>query len=196
MRCRRLIIPIFFFLFFFASCGEDEEPYPSILTELADVETDENGVLRRFTTDEGKSMSIANYLDGYQPRAVYRCVCGYVVEDGEALLYQLSGVHILRDSTECAVQDPVALVSVWRAGHYVNMQLSPKTQGGSQYWGFSTDSLMGKTAFLSLHHRQNGDPLAYSTTVYASLPVDSIRCDSISLSIRTFGGIKTFRFKR
>lgn len=196
MRCRYLYFFLFFSVGLLCSCGEDDEPYPSILTELADVRANEDGVLCQFTTDSEKTFPIANPLTGYQANSIYRCVCGYVVEENMARLYQLSGVYVLRDSAECACQDPVSVVSVWRAGHYVNMQLFPKTQGGTQYWGFCNDSISDGKAFLSLHHRQNDDPLSYSTTVYASIPVDSLECDSILLSIRTFNGVKTYNLKR
>lgn len=179
-----------------SSCGEDDESYPSILTEFVDVHSNLDGVLCQFTTDSEKTFPIANPQTGYKANSIYRCVCGYVLEGNLARLYQLSGVYLLRDSTTCACQDPVSVVSVWRAGHYVNMQLSPKTQGGTQYWGYSTDSLNREKAYLSLHHRQNADPLSYSQTVYASLPVDSLECDSIILRIHTFDGIKTFSLRR
>lgn len=196
MKCRYLFLSLVFSLGLFWSCGEDEESYPSILTELADVRSNGEGMLCQFTTDSEKTYPLANPQNGYKANSIYRCVCGYVVEGNLARLYQLSGVYVLRDSTSCACQDPVSVTSVWRAGHYVNMQLSPKTQGGEHYWGFSTDSLRGRKVYLSLHHRQNGDPLSYSETVYASIPVDSLSCDTISLTIRTFDGIKTFNLKR
>ena len=52
------------------------------------------------------------------------------------------------------------------------MQLAPLTQGGTQYWGYLVDEVSGNTTHISLHHRQNDDPLSYTQTVYASITTD------------------------
>ena len=53
---------------------------------------------------------------------------------------------------------------------------------------------------LRLHHRQNADPLSYTQTVYASLPIDSLKAvpkgDSIAFHIKTFKGDRVWTFKK
>ena len=183
------------------SCSSDgDERYPNVITEFSDVRSDKDGRLIDFTTDGGATFRIQNELTGYIPNRLYRAICGYVPQGDQATLYELQGVWILRDSTAIARHDPTNVLSVWSAARYLNMQLSPMTHGGQHYWGFATDSLRPGHAYVSLYHNQNGDDAAYSQTVYASLPFDSIPGlqpdDSVSLSVHTFQGIRTFRFKR
>ena len=103
----------------------------------------------------------------------YRAVCGFIPHGEAATLQYATGAYLLRDSTELAIEsNATGVVSVWKSGRYINMQLSPLTQGGTQYWGYRCDSISGRTVHLCLHHRQNGDPLSYTKTVYASILID------------------------
>ncbi len=184
-----------------ASCSNNEDDtYPSIITEMADLYTDGEGVMEKFTTDAGVTYQIINGQGDLQPKALYRILCGYVPSGNSATLYQVQGVNYLRDSTKIAKTDPIGVKSAWRAGKYINMYLSPLTQGGTQYWGFITDSIKNGHAWVSLHHNQNADPLSYTQPTYASLPVDSIKGiqegDDITLFINTFNGLQTWNFKK
>lgn len=179
------------------SCSDDDdERYPNVLTEFADIRSDSDGRLSDFTTDGGLTLRIRNELTGYAPSRVFRALCGYVAQGDEATLFELQGVWLLRDSSAIARHDPTGVLSVWPTARYLNMQLSPMSHGGQHHWGFATDSVKPGHAYLSLHHNQNGDEPAYSSTVYASLPLDSIPGlqpgDSLSLSIQTFQGVRTF----
>ena len=184
-----------------ASCSNNEDDtYPSIITEMADLYTDGQGVMEKFTTDAGVTYQIINGQGDLQPKALYRILCGYVPSGNSATLYQVQGVNYLRDSTKIAKTDPIGVKSAWRAGKYINMYLSPLTQGGTQYWGFITDSIKNGHAWVSLHHNQNADPLSYTQPTSASLPVDSIKGiqegDDITLCINTFNGLQTWNFKK
>lgn len=184
-----------------ASCSNNEDDtYPSIITEMADLYTDGEGVMEKFTTDAGVTYQIINGQGDLQPKALYRILCGYVPSGNSATLYQVQGVNYLRDSTKIAKTDPIGVKSAWRAGKYINMYLSPLTQGGTQYWGFITDSIKNGHAWVSLHHNQNADPLSYTQPTYASLPVDSIKGiqegEDITLCINTFNGLQTWNFKK
>ena len=183
-----------------AACSEtDDEPYPAIVTEMADIASDTGGRLVRFVTDGGLVYRITNTLSGYEPQSVYRVVCGYVPQNDEATIYQLSGVEMLRDSTARPVHDPTGVQSVWRGGQYINLHLTPRTQGGKQYWGYAVDSLRPGHVFLSLHHRQNNDPTSYTEHVYASIYLPNItnynEGDSITLTIETFNGKQVWTIK-
>lgn len=184
----------------FGACSDDEQVYPDIVTEFADMKVDNNGVARSITLDNGSRYGIINQIMDLKPKATYRVVCGFVSQDTLATIYQLEGVHVLHDSTEVAITDPTGVLGVWRSGRYLNMHLTPKTQGGDHYWGFRTDSLTAHHAHVSLHHNQLGDPTSYTMDVYASLPMDSIQGyvpgDTVSLSINTFKGIQTWTMKK
>ncbi len=165
----------------FVACNDDDDAYPSIITDILDGITNSSGALTTLQTDEGEAYTLTNPQSGLVKNAIYRCLCGYTLEGNKATLYSLSGVYILRDSTERAVKDPLPIVSAWQTSRYINLHLRPKTQGGTQYYGYVTDSIVDGHVYLSLHHRQNGDPEAYSTDVYASIPLDSIEGSVITL---------------
>lgn len=188
-------------LLFVTACSNDEDVFPSLISEMADILTDEDGTLYQLHTDSEKTYQLANPVAGYKPSVAYRVLADYTdMGNGMATLYQLTPAYILRDSTGCAQTHPTGILSAWRASRYINLHLTPKTQGGKMYFGFLIDSIRPGKAFLSLHHNQHSDPLSYTQEVYASLPVDSIpgiqEGDSISLTVRTFDGQKTWCFKK
>lgn len=179
------------------ACSKDEDVYPSIITEFADLNTDEHGTATSFELDNGTIYLISNPVKDLKPDATYRVVCGYVPEGSKASLYTLNGAYFLHDSTEIVKNDPTNVLSAWHSGKYINMQLSPKTQGGTHYWGYAVDSITPRHRHLSLHHSQNSDPTSYTTTIYASLPMDSIqgidKGDTVTLTINTFKGRKEWK---
>ena len=193
------------------ACSNDEDdatPYPSIVTELADLPANAEGVLDNLLTDNGEQLFLTNPQKGYRPQAVYRGMCGYVRAGGTEThplvrLATLRTVTLLHDSTDAPQRrDPVRVVSAWRGGDYINLMLQPKTQGGRQYWGFRTDSLRERDGkkhwYLSLHHGQNNDPAAYSETLYASLWLKTFteiaEGDSLHLTATMPSGTKTWNF--
>jgi len=185
------LTPLLFLLTpLFCSCGDDKEdaPYPSIVTELVDCPTDEKGVMNEIVLDDDTRLSLTNPQKELKPSVIYRCLAGYTQDDGKATLYQLKSAALLRDSTAIVQTDPINVVSLWRTKRYFNFHFMPKTQGGEQMWGYAVDSIVGKRAYLRLHHRQGDDPTAYSTDVYASLYLQDIAADSITIRIKTFSG--------
>ena len=177
--------------FLLSSCSDDkEEAYPSIVTELADGITNTEGKMTRLVLDDNTELTLTNPLTGLKPSTVYRCLAGFTRAEEEATLRTLTGAYLLRDSTAKAISDPVSVVSLWRTQRYINLHLRPKTQGGKQTWGFIVESIEGRHAYLRLHHRQGTDPTAYSTDIYASLPLDLVDADEITIRIVTFDGTK------
>ena len=201
MKHARLFILTLACLTTFVACknGEDDT-YPSIITEMADMYTNAQGICEKITTDAGVTYTITNGQGDLTPNARYRILCGYVPSGSSAIIYQSQGVYYLRDSTTVAKTDPTSVKSAWRGGRYINMYLSPLTQGGVQYGGFITDSIKAGHAWVSLHHDQNADPQSYTRPTYASIPVDSIKGiqegDIITLCINTFNGPQTWDFKK
>ena len=197
------------YILLFAVCllscckGSDDtsDLYPNVVTEFATILTDASGTLTELTTDAGRTYTISNPQSGFEKEVMYRVVCGYVPDGQTATLYQLTGAYLLHDSTALAFDpDPIKVTSVWQSGRYINMHLSPLTQGGKQYWGYRIGRLRGRTLHISLHHRQNNDPLSYTQTVYASLPTDNLKAipfaDSIALHINTFQGEQVWTFTK
>lgn len=184
----------------FSSCSEDDGPYPDIITEFAEIQANDKGMAEVLTLDDGRSYGITNKIADLKPKAHYRVVCGYVAQQQQATIYNMEPAYVLRDSSDIARRDPTGILSTWLSDTYINLHLRPKTQGGTQYWGFITDSITTRHTHISLHHCQNDDPTSYSRDVYASLPLDSLKGtapgDTITLSITTFNGAQSFTFKR
>ena len=185
------------------SCNDEEgyeEAYPDIVSEMANVVTNNEGKMVRMITDDETAYNISNNLTGYDRNAVYRLVCGYVPSGKDAMLYQLQGVQILRDSTDTGKQDPTPVTCAWKSGKYINLQLEPLTQGGRQYWGFVVERKEPGHIYISLHHNQNNDPASYTRTVYASLPVNSMEGiedgGQITLYVNTPTGLKEWNFQK
>ena len=183
--------------------GSDDtsDLYPNVVTEFATIRTDAEGTMVELTTDDERTYAISNPQEGYKKNFRYRAVCGYVPDMQKVYLYHATEAYLLRDSTELAIEpDAIKVTSVWQSGRYINMHLSPLTQGGRQYWGYRIGEVRGRTTHITLHHRQNGDPLSYTATVYASLPVDSLKAipagDSLALHIKTFKGEQVWKFKK
>lgn len=204
---KRLLFPYLFcsLLTAISSCSEDEEPYPALITELADLYTDDQGTLEKIILDDDRMYRVENPPTGFRKNTAYRVLCDYQPSGQTAQLYRLEGAYILRDSSAVAYTHPTLVRSVWRTSRYINMHLAPKTQGGRQYWGFITDSITtsltqeGDTlrhTFLTLHHNQASDPPSYTQEVYASLPLDSIQegltSSPVTLRIHTFEGVREF----
>lgn len=204
---RRLLILILILIFIplctlLTACSEEDDThFPSMWNEIVCLHTDDQGQVKYMVTDEGETYQVTNTLFGQKPNTLFRVMCGYSINEGYATLYQTMSVHLLQDSTACAVHDPTKVLSVWKSGSFINLHLAPLTQGGQHAWGYSLDSISdSRHCFLSLHHSQGKDPLSYTQETYASISLSRMpqlaEGDSISLSIHTFNGIKTWNFKR
>lgn len=180
----------FSFFITLSSCSDDKDdaPYPSIVTDMVDCPTDDEGKMKEIVLDDDTHLTLTNPQSGLKENVIYRCLAGYTLSGTSATLYQLKGATLLYDSTSIARTDPTNVVSLWRTPRYLNLHLLPKTQGGRQYWGFITDSIVDRHAYLRLHHVQGDDPTAYSTDVYASLYLKDIAADTLTLRIHTFAG--------
>ena len=101
------------------ACGDDEEDgyvYPSLLTEFVEVYTDAKGNGTQFVTDNGKIYAINSPIQGLQPDAAYRLVCGYEVtadyQEGHpvAKIYTVETVNLLKQKEEPSdTDDPLAV---------------------------------------------------------------------------------------
>jgi len=187
-----------------AACknGDDSSDfYPNVITEFAMIQTDASGTMTELITDDNRTYTISNPQNGYKKNFSYRAVCGFVPDGQTATLYNATGAYVLHDSTQLAYEpDAINVVSVWQSGRYINMQLSPLTQGGTQYWAYRIDGVSTGTTHITLHHRQNGDPLSYTQTVYASISLDNLASipagDLITLHIKTFKGEQLWTFQK
>ena len=182
--------------FSLSACHDDNDdsPYPNLITEMADCPTNSDGTMAKIVLDDDTELPLSNPQTGLKANAIYRCLAGYTLDNGQATLYNLKSAYFLRDSSNVATCDPTNIASMWHTRRYLNLHLLPKTQGGTHAWGVITDSIVNRHAYLRLHHRQGNDPTAYTTDVYASLPLALVDADTITLRIRTFSGTKEQTF--
>ena len=176
-----------------SSCHDDDDaPYPPIVTELADCPTDAQGTMSSIVLDDDTRLTLSNPKTGLKRSVTYRALVGYTLgNDGYATLYSAKPATLLKDSTDVGISDPTNIVSLWRTSRYINLHLLPKTQGQAAHaWGFITDSITDRHAYLRLHHRQGQDPTSYSTDQYASLPLDLVDADRFTIRIETFQGLR------
>lgn len=202
------ILAVGIMIFLFVGCQKednDSASYPALITEFANLQTNENGVAVTFHNDKGEKFNIGNHIENLIPNATYRIVCGYEVTDKSAksaIIYKVERVEVLKEQAT-AHCDALNVIAVWMGGHFINMHLAPKTQGGEHDWGYHLDRISnykGQKAYhLSLFHHQKEDPTAYTENRYASVNLTQLTDiqsgDSIYISIQTFEKDKTWCFQ-
>lgn len=199
-------------LILLTSCSEEQEMYPSITTDIADIRTDYLGTMTEMITDDGRHLIITNTdIQPHRPDTTYRAVVGYTMEEqteagGRILIHSLEGARVLADSTSLVRHDATGIESMWAQGAYINMQLTALIQEGRHTWGFAVDSVwlaeetghMHTHHHLSIHHNQGQDPLYFSQTYYRSIKKTDIAgfCpgDTVSVAVHTFKGVMKWTF--
>lgn len=199
-----------------ASCGSDDagDGQLSLLrAEMADVATDANAMLAYCITDNGKRVVFSmpkKAAWAQTPDSLYRAM---VWMSGEAntsnaellnasyaltLVAQKHDINKLWQS-KC---DPITLTSCWWAAdkRHINLELTVLTDNNakeSHVLGLVEDSVRTASDGISSHychlcHDRSGIPAYYSTTFYASIPVEeSHRNDRYVLTLTTPKGKTT-----
>ncbi len=191
------------------SCSDDDddEIYPSLITEMSVAYSDANGTMTRFTTDSGHSFLVSNKVSGMNESSALRALLSYVDDgDAKARVYQARQVPVLSRFTGSTPpeRDATGVLSGWIGGGYLNFHLLPMTKGGKQGWAYLCDSTTtngsgGTTHHLSLVHDQLDDEAAYSSDFYISINLDSIASaflstDSIAFTIYEDNGPQVWNF--
>ncbi len=209
-KCWRLFFSMLMMAGLLAACaGDDDEEYvyPSLLTEMAELHTDENGCGRMLLTDGGEMYAVNNVIEGLYPLVSYRVVCSYLPllsDKGtytSADIYRIKSVSMLLPDTLNIENESLKVVSVWTGGGYLNLCLELKTQNGRHYLTFREDSITetssGKLLNLTLVHNRGENLQYYTETVYASLRPGNYWSlqpgDSIALNILTDDGFRIWK---
>lgn len=187
------------------SCSKDGEPVPDVQTELCDVHINQQYVATMITLDDGTVLDIAAQgLKADVADATIRCVVTFARENGTVRIYNntlaLCMAALPAERFRTIAHDPVKLTSVWQKGRYINMAFGEMTTGnGDHEYAFCIDSLRRRTLYTSLlHHQPAGDAASYTQKKYASMPFMGYygieAYDSVSFSVFTYEGLKTFVF--
>ena len=198
----------------FISCSNEDDGYiyPSLLSEFADVCTDEFGAFNLLLRDNGESLYIVNAseikVDGVTPDTTYRTISRYEMLEGGAKLYSLQAIlapyALSIDSFPEGVKfDAVEMQSIWRGGDYLNMILLVKALNGKHSFHFIEDSITTSpigvnTLYLRLAHDAGDDVQAYTQKAYLSVPLQPYASilsegDSINIRIPTTLGWETWK---
>lgn len=189
------------------SCDDkDSDDYPPLITDMVVASMDASGVMATVSLDNGESYDVrAQGLATDVKDTVVRCLASYTLDEGRMEVYGVSRVfsarpykaaEVLQDAEGHPVldslpRDPVKVVSLWKSGGYVNMQLGLLTTGnGTHSYAFIEDSV----GHYSLAHlRPAGDAESYTQRLYLSMPIPE-GVESLTFSVYTYDGIHTRAF--
>ncbi len=175
-----LLLPILL-----SCCSEDDNTYPSLHTELAEVYTGSDKNVKNIVFDDGRSYDADRVISSSVADTLLRCVCSYSIDDSynpeSFKTYSLSTIPssfpTAYDSFKSHSSVPVKVLGLWETKRYINAYISYKTTDkGKHTFSFSEDSIVSsidgvKTAFVSLHHENpNNDPESYTQHIYISFP--------------------------
>ncbi len=165
------------------ACSDEEQAYPNMITEMANVQTDARGYLSMMFTDGGKQLRINNPTQTQYPSVVFRMLCSYVLtNNGKAELHGTQGVNVLHDSIPQQGELPYNIVSAWQTNKFINLHLKHRHQSAKHTFCYTTDSIVGERSYLSIHHFYVQDGDAYTTDAYASIPLRELTTPLITIN--------------
>ncbi len=194
---------------FLTACSNEDDSYPSVVTELVEIRTGSDSVATALLTDDGHCYDISPQgIRATSPDTIYRCLCMYLPEtdgsEGTATVYQLQTVFSAlprpRENFQSLPADPVKIVSSWTSARYLNLRISILTDGqGTHELAFCEDSITTSASGRStvhltlLHLRPEGDAEAYTESSSVSLPIYYYEgsADSVLLTVPTYNGMQT-----
>lgn len=203
------------FIMLFAACSDDDDnSYPSVVTELVDAVTNADKAIAYIKRDNGELFYMKDQRIGASAAdSTYRCLSMYEVlkdENGKttqyAKVYQLKNIFssfpVAADRLKSHEHSPVQVYSTWPSDRYFNMYFGYLTTGvASHPFAFSIDSTSvsattGKRIMhVSLiHQRPPTDPESYTQKSYLSLPLYTLKdeADSLVFHVNTYNGEKRY----
>lgn len=198
-----------------ACSDEEDQSYPSVLTELVELQVGTDSLAQSFTTDYGVTYQMNQQVKAYTADTTLRCLCVYQpdetsgsVSSPTAQVYQMQSIFAqqpfaIKQSTAESFA-PIRLISAWQTSRWVNLYIGIVTSPEAKHsFGFSLDTLAVnattniRTAHVSLlHHRPNNDTEDYTQKTYLSLPTYKLseEADSLYLTVQTYEGTKILTY--
>ncbi len=204
------------FLPFLAACTIDayekgEGEYSLLTAELVEAYVDNDKHVSHVVTDQGERLTLTSPLTAQwieTPDTMYRALLYYdQVEEGKAEPRSFGWVGVLtpRDSIKGGMKsDPLYTESMWVAKNhkYLNLRLRLLTGSTDDEKARHSIGLMKDAASstpgharMVLYHDQGGMPEYYSMVTYASIPLDSIKADTLTIVVKTYNGEVNRTFK-
>jgi hypothetical protein len=199
-----------------SSCTQDvyekgEGDFSQMTAQLADAHVDAKKYIDYVDTDEGEHLVLnqpvtASFIT--KADTTYRVSFYYKMSGEKAEPITLGRVLVATPKViEKMKTDPVRLESMWigKSAKYLNMGIylmtgTAQDDNSKQILGCNRDTLMQnadgtKTLRLTFYHDQGGVPQYYSQRTYFSIPLTSVDADSIWLSVNTYDGLVTKKFR-
>ena len=189
--------------------GEGE--YSLLTAELVEAYVDNDKHVSHVVTDQGERLILTSPLTAQwieTPDTMYRALLYYdQVEEGKAEPRSFGWVGVLtpRDSIKGGMKsDPLYTESMWVAKNhkYLNLRLRLLTGSTDDEKARHSIGLMKDAASstpgharMVLYHDQGGMPEYYSMVTYASIPLDSIKADTLTIVVKTYNGEVNRTFK-
>ncbi len=175
-----------FITLLFVQCDEDDDMYPSVLTDFMDIYTNNESVIDKIGVD-GVSciLHLRNLVKGANLKSdtVYRAVGMYSLPDEETkstYIYSLALIYssypVPAENATNYKTDPLDIESAYRGGEYLNIVALPLVQDRSLHgFGFIKNEMKekggNKILSVTLAHNQNGDRESFPQRVYLSVPL-------------------------
>lgn len=206
------------------SCSSDgyetgDGTYSRLRADFVVAYAGSDKMVDRVLTDGGDTLATAPpFTVKWITKAdsAYRALLYYERNDGEngqptARPITIEAVPVLKPTPTSQIKtpktDPVTFESAWMSDNkkYANIAFYVKTgqanaKDQAQAIGLMADSTATNadgtaTLCLTFYHDQAGVPEYYSSKGYASIPIGSIHADSMQLTINTYEGKITKKFK-
>ena len=167
----------------FSACGKEDYVYPNLITEMACLKTDGNGVGTQIVTDQGIVWHLLkdNRPDSLTADSTYRVVSRFApLNESEAQAYAfwkvVAPLPKPEKKSETIHTDPVSIQSMWQSGDYLNMVLHVKVKDQEHELSFIENGITAntdgtQTLMLTLFHNRKGDIEGFDQKFYLSVPL-------------------------
>ena len=203
-------ICIFLSAVLLTACGKEDYVYPNLITEMACLKTDGNGIGTQIVTDQGIVWHLQkdNRPDSLTADSTYRVVSRLApLNESEAQAYAfwkvIAPLPKPEKESETIHADPVSIQSMWRSGDYLNMVLRIKVKDQEHELSFIENGITANTdgtqnLMLTLFHNRKGDVEGFDQKFYLSVPLwhyqDKLnKGDQIVFQLNTYQEGMTFR---
>ena len=176
-------ICIFLSAVLLSACGKEDYVYPNLITEMACLKTDGNGIGTQIVTDQGIVWHLQkdNRPDSLTADSTYRIISRFApLNESEAQVYAFWKVIAPLPKPEKEYEtihtDPVSIQSIWQSGDYLNMVLHIKVKDQEHELSFIENGITANTdgtqnLMLTLFHNRKGDVEGFDQKFYLSVPL-------------------------
>ena len=187
-----------------ACSDDDDDNYPSYITNMVVVAVDATGTVSEVRLDNGTKYGVKSQgLRTEERDTLLRCMASYTIDGGDMTVTGLKHVFSDYPITLQEVMDmfsitasevprhPVNLISMWKSGGYLNIQVGVMTMGVSKHAFAFCEDAPGQYSLLHLH--PSGDAASYTEKVFMSMPIPE-GVGAFTFSVTTYDGVVTQTF--